>query len=94
MSGPLGEQLSAIRDQQLQLLLRGDLDGGAVVVARPMTLKRMLQTASPDYQHNFSKGSKGSGWTVFGMPIYRSHDIPGPCVLSARAVEALGDLIF
>ena len=86
--------LSEIAVQQGRLVL-DDLGEGAVVVMHPMVMKRTLSRATAEQRGAFSKGSSGSGWTVYGMPIYRSYDIPGPSVLSGRVAGALkGDILF
>jgi len=74
-----------LREQIRRMLAHGDTPHA--IVASPVVLSRLL----PDWGSvaSLPRGGGGSGWHLWGLPIWRSWEIGGPTVISKALFDVM-----
>lgn len=74
-------------DQMIAEMVRDGYDPGAII-GSPVQIKRLLaQFPKPDVL--YAGETVLSGWVYKGLPIARSYEVSGPCVVSREVYGAL-----
>ena len=73
-----------ITKQLVELVTRDHEMGG--IIMTPPQMNRLLKDVPV---HKMTKADEGSGWAYEGVPIYRSWEIVGPCVVSRQVLALL-----
>ena len=61
----------------------------AAIIMTPKNQTRFLAEPDPSRSLHRDDRGRGSGWAFEGLPIYRSWEISGPCVVTADVLRVL-----
>lgn len=76
-------------DQMIAEMVRDDYHPGGIVMS-PRQMTRMMAGASPEARSGlYHSGDSPSGWEYQGLPIARSYEVSGPCVVSRDVWKAM-----
>lgn len=80
------ETFDDIQQQAVEIVTKGQDPGGIVV--SPPRLLTLLAFASQ--RHAFEHDPRSPcGWSLFGIPVFRCWEIPGPVVVSEAVLKVL-----